>query len=242
MSVHVFALQGMLEQDSDNKWIEGETRTVRLILWPTSEFNENKISFLLEGKYLSDHFYISNILDSSYSKNNPEAFVISARATLVSHLKNKQNLKWKIFNKAVNIKYKGPSTIEEKNKLKDVVFIPHDLLRSKSPLYYILGVILGLVILFFGISYFTKKKRERLYQEERNQWKKAITELNSRKDIETIYDNKNVWGKFFDLEHEEINLLLKKINELQYKKDISEKEIKNLKDYANRVRLFHDAH
>ena len=92
------------------------------------------------------------------------------------------------------------------------------------------------------MTYYGKKKRERQYQRERNQWKKAITELGTRKDIENIYDNKEVWGKFFDLDHEEIDLLLKKINELQYKKDVSPKEIQGLKDYANRVRLFHDAH
>ena len=111
-----------------------------------------------------------------------------------------------------------------------------------SPVYYIIGAVLTLITIFFGVNYYTKKKRERLYQEERNQWKKAITELSTRKDIENIYDNKEVWGKFFDLDHEEIDLLLNKINELQYKKDVSPKEIQGLKDYANRVRLFHDAH
>ena len=239
-SINIYALQGMMNViDKDNQWLEGDTKSVELVLWPTNELNVNKIKYLIEGKYLSDHFYISSIVSGDYSPNNPEAYVVEARATLVKSLGSRETFTWKYINNEVKFKYTGPKMVAEKQPLKDLVFIPTDLKVTKDYTFLILLIVIAiLVAIYFGYKYFSKKREERTRKQNVEKWKNKILNLETREDIESIYEQRNIWARYFSLENEEVDLFLKKINQVQYKKDIESSEIKEIRDYVNRVKEF----
>ena len=241
--MNIFALEAIFEASENKSWLEGDTREARIVFWPTSELNISKIKYLVEGKYFSDHFYISKVFQADYSKNNPEAYVVDVRVTLIQELRGAKSFKWKYINKLINVRYKGPVTVAEKSPLKDVVFIPKKLLSiSSNTIYYALGILVFFLVCIFLFKKYHKYKEEKKKLMELQGWRKSILEFSNRDELEEVYQTRHKWKEFFDIENEEVELLLKKINQIQYKKDVSDSEIEDVRKYANRVRVFNDVH
>jgi hypothetical protein len=200
------------------EWIEGETKSVRVTLWPISEVDQDFMIKTLKDKFFLDFFYVSSVSKAQVSPHNPEAFVIEMKMTLAKGFDNTKPLIWSY--KALNIPFDFKSYKIDKNKTQPQGF---SLLTEKKPdsindLAKIITIILTIIILtILTLIYFKRKNIENI--ENDIDWKAKFFNASNREDFEELYKNRQKWMNAFGGEGPVFNQFCDLINRHQYKRE-----------------------
>lgn len=231
-------VQGMIVPVENSKAIveEGDFGKVVIRFWPLDKNDKKTVDRLqkaIDGKIFLDYFYIYNIYQTDFSKNNDVVLEFYCQAVLKRAFQKEKLKIWNIGNKNIPIMIKKFTTKIFKERKKDYTVYPYsfkvDLGREKSYFFWwvILFSILFVYLRYRWVKYrkaFSENKREYLKRSE--SWRSLIISVKGRKDLQFIYDNRKEWHQMLKVDDQ--NDFFKLMKVYQYKKKWNEKESSNI--------------
>lgn len=206
------------------KWTEGETRKAKLTIWPIEEIDSDYINKELLGKDLVDHFFVSKIISSSFSKNNPTAYEVVMNITLKNYFNQRKPLllSYKALNIPVTLS--GIEIFEDKNRIKEYLVIDANsgALVEGIKINWMIVFVTLIVLLplgYFGIKQFRKIKAKKIELQNKQRWKDVIVKTNSREEVEDLYKMREEWMPVYGGNNPQFQNLLNIIDKHQYKKE-----------------------
>lgn len=233
ISMNVFANSGRLYPwGSDDALIyQGKIIEAKLLIddpkfFTIEDFNSanrenfSEIFYYLESTAITDQQYkLRLVLKKSINSDTPIAFYVS--------------------NKKIEVKLLDFHFVEKKDLLKDYI-IQDQRLGWK---YYfsqeiVLLLIISLSLLGIGASYFLRKyflknKAQKQLALRKDYWKSYFYSAQTREEFEDIGKRKSEWLNLLKGQPEPCLKYLKILEEHQYKKEISESELKEIKQALN---------
>jgi len=227
----------------------GETIDADIVFLPYDKLEKFKIENF-NNKKIFDLFFVSNIKLFEVSVNNPDAFSIQAKLTLVAEPKEGESLYFTSGNVKVPVEMRNIQI--EKSEIETVEkFILMD--QKVNPIIpwklYAFCFIFGGILIYFSVRKIKSIRRKRSilknekdnFNNQLNLWNEKFSNAKIRSDFEEIFLKKNDWKKFKKSENDKVDDFLKCVERHQYKPAWGESEYREINSYFLHIKsLFKD--
>ncbi|MCK5072175.1 MAG: hypothetical protein KAQ98_02030 [Bacteriovoracaceae bacterium] len=212
-----------------------------LKVWPFSTYHLEEFK-KLEGTRIINGFYISEVQNVRYSKNNQEVLEIYGTFSILS-TKLSNNYVWKYENKLIPVTIKNINLIHTRTDTWKFKVYDQGEINYQSVYTRWAVLLIGVMLIVLGMYIYQRKKKIKKTQEEwakfnerKNQWIRYFIEAQSREDYETIFKTRKIWQSYFELEDENMEEFFTILNQCQYKKDWSDNDNDAVRSAFNNVR------
>lgn len=221
---------------SQNVFKEGELLSGSLKIWPLENADLEEFKHL-QNKQLTSSLQILGIDSVELSANNAE--VVEAKLLLV--VKKSPD-----YNSAINyhgtvIPIIAPDVkVAEGQIPKDYIILDQSLISSKALLLILAALLVASIALAIwkkeALMNLVKKFKSDPRAELIKKYRQLFESANSREDFEQLYASRRQWYELLNIKAQAYDEFFSVINEHQYKKDWSDKELNEVKKIFDIIR------
>lgn len=226
-SSYSYEVSGTIENIGEEVSIlEGESFLAKINIWPMPYESLDEIKAKLQGNMFLDYFYIAQVQNIRFSKNNSEVVVAHVKAVLTKAYEGKSVFIWTY--KSLTIPFEIKNIQPVKNNLeKDFIILNQKNGFMSNPYRYLYygGAVAFVVISYFGFKIFSKKRKSKLEKKKvLKKWRDLFLEANDRNGVEVIYKKRHEWLALVGGETPPIIRFFEELDSVQYKKEWSDVE------------------
>ena len=219
---------------------EAQPFDFEFLLYPVGEKTINELKNIVRiGDFLKI-FYVFDIKEVMFSPNNQDVFVVRGRAVAKSKIPEDYNAEISFESQKISVKLMTPSISDLEIKSDKITFLDLGFLQSpKSKLDWLI-ILIGVVCLygFFEIlrRLIPKIKEKRKRKQASLNWIEYFKKATTRDEYERLYKQRDVWIDLMGGKCPENLNFLKQLEDVQYKRDWTEDELKEVSAKGNKVR------
>ncbi len=227
----------------------GETIDAEIIFLPYEKLEKFKIENFL-NKRVFDHFFVSNIKQFEVSRNNPEAFWVESKLTLVSEPKENEGIFFTGGEIKIPVEIRNLHIAKsEIGKIEKFILIDQKVDPVIPWRLYSVLVLLGTVLVYWVIRKIKNFRKKQLvlkiekesFDNKLKLWSSKFTNAKVRADFEEIFSKRDEWGKLKNSDDVKVTDFLECVKRNQYKRSWGESEYREINSYFLDVKnLFRD--
>ena len=227
------ATEGVLELDIKGKgFSNGDIVDSRLTLSPWAGKKNDGFIKKYAGKTFLEYFYVTDVVSAEIVG---DVFTSDLRMAIKKSFKGQESAQFSIDGEEVSIRIiKNQFMVETENIEKFILFEQFE--EKDRMIYYILISILAIsgIIIFWQGFLFYKKRKQKIKEiqdarDERSRLIHLMKNVKEKKDIQKIYAKREQLEKIFSNSHR-FRDILKMINEHQYKNNLPENIILEIRE------------